>query len=127
MIQLIFQREGVVTRRHVIQVQREHRPRGIPAHNAVRRRRQGRARHRDRDRVALRGLAKGLGRNRPQRVARGLIRANDVTFVTGVPILKDIPLIGSFFRNTTTVKEKRELLIFVTPRIITSFSAENGR
>jgi type IV pilus assembly protein PilQ len=60
-------------------------------------------------------------------VIGGLIRANDVTLVTGVPILKDIPLLGSFFRNTTTVKEKRELLIFVTPRIITSFSAENGR
>ena len=55
-----------------------------------------------------------------------LIRANDVTFETGVPILKDIPLLGSFFKNTTTVKEKRELLIFVTPRIISGFSAENG-
>ena len=60
-------------------------------------------------------------------VIGGLIRANDVTFETGVPILKDIPLLGSFFKNTTTVKEKRELLIFVTPRIISSFSAENDR
>jgi type II secretory pathway component GspD/PulD (secretin) len=65
-------------------------------------------------------------RNGETAVIGGLIRSNDTSLETGVPILKDIPLLGSFFKNTSTVKEKRELLIFVTPRIITSFSAEAG-
>jgi type IV pilus assembly protein PilQ len=34
------------------------------------------------------------------------------------PILGDIPLIGQFFRATTSRKEKRELVIMVTPRIV---------
>ena len=51
-------------------------------------------------------------------VIGGLIRANETVLVRGVPILKDIPLLGSFFRNSTKVTEKRELLIFVTPRIL---------
>ncbi|MCP9928318.1 general secretion pathway protein D [Cyanobium sp. CH-040] len=34
------------------------------------------------------------------------------------PILGDIPLIGQFFRATTNQREKRELVIMVTPRII---------
>jgi len=31
----------------------------------------------------------------------------------------DIPFIGSLFRRTVTSKEKSELLVFVTPHIIT--------
>jgi type IV pilus assembly protein PilQ len=34
------------------------------------------------------------------------------------PILGDIPLIGQFFRASTNQREKRELVILVTPRII---------
>jgi type IV pilus assembly protein PilQ len=57
-------------------------------------------------------------------VIGGLIRTNEVQTKTGVPILMDIPILGSFFSQTGTTKNKRELLIFVTPRIINSFSAE---
>jgi type II secretory pathway component GspD/PulD (secretin) len=56
-------------------------------------------------------------------VIGGLIRANTSTVERGVPVLMDIPLIGRLFKGTSEVKEKRELLIFVTPRIITSFAA----
>jgi type IV pilus assembly protein PilQ len=38
--------------------------------------------------------------------------------VTKVPFLGDIPLIGWLFRSTAVREEKRELLIFVTPRIV---------
>ena len=34
------------------------------------------------------------------------------------PILGDLPLVGQFFRNSTGTREKRELVIMVTPRII---------
>ena len=38
--------------------------------------------------------------------------------VDKVPFLGDIPLIGYFFRHTLESDEKRELLIFVTPKIL---------
>jgi type IV pilus secretin PilQ/predicted competence protein len=38
--------------------------------------------------------------------------------VNKIPFLGDIPLIGWLFRSTATREEKRELLIFITPRIV---------
>jgi type IV pilus assembly protein PilQ len=38
--------------------------------------------------------------------------------VTKVPFFGDIPLIGWLFRSTSDREDKRELLIFITPRII---------
>jgi len=38
--------------------------------------------------------------------------------VTKVPILGDIPGVGVLFRNTSESNSKRELLIFVTPKIV---------
>ena len=35
-----------------------------------------------------------------------------------VPFLADIPLLGAVFRSATVADERRELLIFVTPRIV---------
>jgi type IV pilus assembly protein PilQ len=37
-----------------------------------------------------------------------------------VPLLMDIPFLGYFFMSTTKSKERRELLIFITPRILES-------
>lgn len=51
-------------------------------------------------------------------VIGGLIRTNESSVITGVPYLKDVPIIGHLFRSSNRVKEQRELLIFVTPRII---------
>jgi type IV pilus assembly protein PilQ len=51
-------------------------------------------------------------------VIGGLIRSNESTNKRGVPILMDIPLLGNLFRSTSTTKQKRELLIFVTPKIL---------
>ena len=35
-----------------------------------------------------------------------------------VPLLADIPLLGVLFRNKSVTNNRRELLIFITPRII---------
>ncbi len=51
-------------------------------------------------------------------VIGGLIRDNEGYFDTGVPILRNIPLFGRLFGSKTNVGEKRELLIFVTPKIV---------
>ncbi len=52
-------------------------------------------------------------------VIAGLIK--DTTSVTNkkVPFLGDIPLLGEFFKNKVNQKDKTELLIFLTPHIIT--------
>ena len=55
-------------------------------------------------------------------VIGGLIRTNTGTIRRGVPILKDIPILGYIFSGTSEVKEKRELLIFITPKIVTNWS-----
>jgi len=55
-------------------------------------------------------------------VIGGLIRQNEGTVVTGVPILMDIPILGGLFRNKSMVKQQRELVIFVTPKLVESFA-----
>jgi len=35
-----------------------------------------------------------------------------------VPILSEIPLLGILFRGTQRQRDKRELLLFVTPKIL---------
>lgn len=37
---------------------------------------------------------------------------------SGVPVLMSLPYLGSLFKSTTTTSERRELLIFITPRIL---------
>ncbi len=51
-------------------------------------------------------------------VIGGLIRTNDTVFEQGIPVLKDIPLLGNLFKTSETQKDRRELLIFVTPKIV---------
>ncbi|RPJ41018.1 MAG: type IV pilus secretin PilQ [Candidatus Latescibacterota bacterium] len=51
-------------------------------------------------------------------VIGGLIRSNSSESGLGVPFLRDIPLLGRFFSSSSDVDEQRELLIFVTPRIM---------
>ena len=57
-------------------------------------------------------------------VIGGLIRSNETTVHIGVPWLKDIPLVGMLFSSKTTSKSNRELIIFVTPRLVTAGDAE---
>ncbi len=51
-------------------------------------------------------------------VIGGLIRSNESSVKRGIPVLMDIPLLGNLFRSNSTTKQKRELLIFVTPKIL---------
>jgi type IV pilus assembly protein PilQ len=43
--------------------------------------------------------------------------------VTKVPFLGDIPILGNLFKSKTRTAEKTELLIFLTPRIVTERAA----
>ncbi len=52
-------------------------------------------------------------------IIAGLIRSVESTLETGVPVLKDIPLLGALFRSESKTNNSRELVIFVTPRVVT--------
>jgi type IV pilus assembly protein PilQ len=52
-------------------------------------------------------------------IIAGLIRDVESYFTSGVPVLKDIPLLGALFRHSSKTNAARELVIFVTPRIVT--------
>jgi type II secretory pathway component GspD/PulD (secretin) len=49
----------------------------------------------------------------------GLIEEREINKVEGVPLLCKIPILGYLFTNTSKQKEKTELVIFLTPRIMT--------
>ena len=51
-------------------------------------------------------------------VIAGLTTQDEVESEVGIPILKDIPIIGVLFRFRQTKTESRDLVIFVTPTIV---------
>ena len=51
-------------------------------------------------------------------VLGGIFQQISTDDVTKVPILGDLPVMGGLFRNKVSIEQKRELLIFVTPKII---------
>ncbi|MFT3931896.1 MAG: type IV pilus secretin PilQ family protein [Spongiibacteraceae bacterium] len=51
-------------------------------------------------------------------VLGGVFKSSDVYKVDKVPFLGDIPYVGRLFKRETTSKQKQELLIFITPRIL---------
>ncbi len=53
-------------------------------------------------------------------VLGGIFEQQERKTVTKVPFLGDLPLVGYLFKNTSTVSDRSELLIFITPRIVTS-------
>ena len=51
-------------------------------------------------------------------VLGGLIRNNETTGKSGIPLLMDIPLVGNLFSTTTNNGTRTELLVFITPRVL---------
>ncbi|MBN2406705.1 MAG: AMIN domain-containing protein [Elusimicrobia bacterium] len=51
-------------------------------------------------------------------VLGGLMRERITKDSSGIPLLKDIPLVGYLFKNKSDTKSKTELLIFLTPEIL---------
>jgi type IV pilus assembly protein PilQ len=52
-------------------------------------------------------------------VLGGIYQQQIISSVSKVPVLGDIPYFGWMFRSSSNFNEKKELLIFVTPRIVT--------
>lgn len=72
------------------------------------------------DILAVRRLDTGSSRVRDGQtlILTGVISDSDIQAVTKWPVLGDIPLIGQFFRGSSGTRQKRELVIMVTPRIL---------
>jgi len=51
-------------------------------------------------------------------VLGGIYTQDESDTITKVPFLGDIPVVGNLFKNTARVANKTELLIFLTPKII---------
>jgi len=51
-------------------------------------------------------------------VLGGIFQSTSANDVSKVPLFGDLPLIGNLFKSSQKVEEKRELLIFVTPKIV---------
>jgi type IV pilus assembly protein PilQ len=52
-------------------------------------------------------------------VLGGLFQQTETNVTDKVPFLGDIPYLGNLFKSTSKIKTRSELLIFITPRIIT--------
>lgn len=50
----------------------------------------------------------------------GLLDNRENKIVTKVPLLGDIPIIGEFFKHTSNSKDRHELMILITPTIVTA-------
>ena len=51
-------------------------------------------------------------------ILTGVLQDSEAVNTSKVPILGDIPIFGSLFRNNATQKRKSELIILVTPKIL---------
>jgi len=50
----------------------------------------------------------------------GMIQDQDGDSRNGVPVLSKIPVLGSLFGSTTKTRQRTELIVLITPRVITN-------
>jgi type IV pilus assembly protein PilQ len=70
--------------------------------------------------VSERSLNSGLVRLRDGQtlILSGIIQDQDRTSVSKIPILGDIPLLGSLFRKTNRTNQRNEVIVLLTPQIM---------
>jgi type IV pilus assembly protein PilQ len=70
--------------------------------------------------LAARSLSSGQLRLRDGQtlILSGIIQDSDRTSVSKLPILGDIPLLGSLFRKSNRTNERREVIVLLTPQIM---------
>ena len=51
-------------------------------------------------------------------VIGGLLNSEDSKTVSKIPLLGNIPILGEFFKHTTRSRDKRELMILITPHLV---------
>ena len=48
----------------------------------------------------------------------GLLNSEDSKTVSRIPLLSNIPILGEFFKHTSRSRDKRELIIIITPHLV---------
>ena len=56
-------------------------------------------------------------------VIGGIYTQTDTDDVSKVPFLGDVPVVGNLFKTRTRTSSKTELLIFLTPKVVTERTA----
>ena len=59
-------------------------------------------------------------------VIGGIYDTSKTESIVGIPFLSSLPIIGALFRSTITEESQTELLIMVTPTIVTSSRQDRG-
>lgn len=59
-------------------------------------------------------------------ILAGLMRNDEQKITNGVPGLSKLPLIGKLFNNNNNDLSKKEIALFITPRIISNLTPENA-
>lgn len=57
-------------------------------------------------------------------IVSGLVKDAATNFKKGIPFLRRIPLLGHFFDDHADAKEKRDLVLVITPRLPSTFAAQ---
>ena len=60
-------------------------------------------------------------------IVGGLMDSTESKAVSKIPLLGDIPILGEFFKYTSKRRDKRELIILVTPYIVENEQASQAR
>lgn len=78
--------------------------------------------------VSERSLNSGLVRLRDGQtlILSGIIQDTDRTNVSKIPILGDLPLIGSLFRSTNRTNQRNEVIVLLTPQIMDDSERSGG-
>lgn len=58
-------------------------------------------------------------------VLGGLLTKNDIENISKVPVLGDIPILGSLFRNASSSRESKELVIVATVNLVKPVNSED--
>ncbi|MEG5065836.1 AMIN domain-containing protein [Microcoleus sp. B3-A4] len=74
-----------------------------------------------------RSLQSGLIRLRDGQtlIVSGIIRDEERTIANKIPILGDLPIIGSLFRSTNKANQRAELIVLLTPQILDDSDRSN--
>jgi type IV pilus assembly protein PilQ len=75
------------------------------------------------DELNREAVANVLVRDGETIVLGGILKDTASTSESGIPYLKDIPVLGWLFKNNRVQKDFEELMVFITPRIASAGSA----
>jgi len=56
----------------------------------------------------------------------GLEATDDQASNDGIPVMRDIPIVGHFFKSKSRARNRKNLIIFITPTIISNTKATRG-